>query len=263
MTEVLLYYLASIAVAVALVVGTALFLKKKKIKPRMLFVFLGSIISVIYFVVMMVLFFSTFNANSDQYFYSNGYVICIGLVYVFLLSLVRALLVNKTMFANERNDNAFSFLWGFGATPAVFMAFYMLIYTVILLVKWTTLGAGEFDPVSGSFWFADNYRYNPIVYPLAGHLYIMLAFFAVGVLILANGWLYKVLNERKMPAWLACLYAGGFALLESLAFIVFPFADGAYWKFAVVSGLCAIVAVVMTLFLPKEKKPADYTKQFE
>ena len=87
MRDVLVFYLLSVVLFAIGGAALSLFFKKRNIKPRLTFVFLGILFAVVYFVVLFVLFFSTFNVNSDQYFYTKTYTIGIGLAYIFILSI--------------------------------------------------------------------------------------------------------------------------------------------------------------------------------
>ena len=264
MAETLTFYLLSVLVLAIGIVGSLFFFKRKKIKFHPLFFFLGMIVSIVYFVLMFVLFFSTFNANSDQYFYGWGYVFCIGLAYVLILGVVRSLIIKATLFAKEYTGQGMSLVYGLGITPALFVGIYLFMMSIVVIFKSIRFGTPVMDAAEGYLVFGDNNIQNPLFYPLSAHLFIMLFLIAFLVMILANGWFYKAISQRNLPYKITVPFAILFAILETALILPLPFVGSiTYGGVALIGGISAGCAVLLATLLPKEKMPADYTKQFE
>lgn len=263
MVEVLIFYLCSTLAAIAAIFGGVLWFKKKEVDLHLKFFFLGIIVSVVYFTVLLVLFFSTFNATSDQYFNTGSFRVLIGFVYVFILCLVRSLIFRGTLFAREKREQGMSLSFGFGVGPALLLGIYLLMMAVVILYNGIVHSPVEWN-AEGYLLFADNTIIGMIFPMPAAHLYIMLAFIGYMAMVLANGWFYKQISQRVISPVIVVSFAIGLALLETGTILPIPFVDmGSYWGLSIIGTVAAILAITLVCFLPKEKKPMDYTKQFE
>ena len=263
MAEVLIFYFCSVIAAVGAVIGAFLWFKKKEIAIRPLFLFLGVIISVVYFAILLVLFFSTFNATSDQYFNTASFRGLIGFVYVFLLCIVRSLITRAALFAQEKREQGMSFAFGFGIGPALLLGIYLFMMAMAILYNGIAHSPVEWN-ADGYLLFADNTIIGMVFSTPAAHLYMMLALISYLPTILANGLFYKKISERVFSPVIVVGFAVGLALLETGAILPIPFINmNSYWGLAIIGVIVALLSIALVCFLPKEKKAKDYTKQFE
>lgn len=263
MFEVLALYLVSALLFVLGIVGVVLFFKKQTLKIKPLFVFLGLLFAILYFVVLFVLFFSTFNANSDQYFYNTTYVVGIGFAYVFILSIVRCLLIKSLFFNREYREQGLSFDLGFGVAPAAFVAVYLLLFFFVIAYNGIFNGPAVWSS-DGYFIFEDNTIINLLLPRASGALYVMIALVLYAAFVLIEGWFYKKVSEKNYKWIYSVIFPIIFALLETGMILPIPYVDmNAYWQLDIVSAVAVGLALLLVIRLPKEKSPAAYTKQFE
>ncbi len=263
MVEVLIFYFLGAIAAVCAIFGAGLWFKKRGVAIRPLYLFMGIIVSVVYFTVLLVLFFSTFNATSEQYFNTGSFRLVIGFVYVLLLCLIRSLIIRGTLFAQEKREQGMSLTFGFGLGPALLLGIYLFMMAVVILYNGIAHPPAEWN-ADGYLLFSNNTIIGMIFPTPASHLYIVLAFIGYLAMVLANGWFYKRVSEQVISPVIVVLYAGGLALLETSVILPIPFIEmDAYWALTIISVVAALIAITLVYFLPKEKNPADYTKQFE
>lgn len=263
MIEVLIFYFCSVLAAVGAIVGGFFWFKKKEIKIRPAFLFLGIIVSIIYFVILLILFFSTFNATSDQYFNTASFRILIGFVYVFALCITRSLILRGTVFVQEKREQGMSLAFGFGAGPALLLGIYLFMMAVVIIYNGIAHSPVEWNS-DGYLLFSNNTIIGMIFPTPAAHLYMMLTFVSYLPTILANGWFYKQVSRRAISPVIVVCIAVGLALLETGAILPIPFINmNSYWGLTIIGGVVSLLSIVLVSFLPREKKPADYTKQFE
>ena len=263
MLNVLVFYLLSVVRFAAAVVGLVVFFKKKQIKLRLSFLFLGIIAAILYFVLLFVLFFSTFNANSDQYFFTKTYVIGIGFSYVFVLSIVRCLLMKVAFFNKEYNEQGLSFTLGFGTAPALFIAIYLLLFFFVIAYNGIFNGPAVWN-AEGYFLFEDNTIINLLLPKASGAFYAMIALAFYAYFALIESWLYKKISQKIYKWVYFILFPIAFGLLETGMILPIPYVDmGSYWVLSILGGIAVGVAIVLVNLLPKEKAPVEYTRQFE
>lgn len=263
MLEVLIFYLASVLLFAIGLIGLVLFFKKQSIKTKPTFVFLGVLFAVLYFVVLFVLFFSTFNVNSDQYFFTNTYLIGIGFAYVFILSIVRCLAIKSLFFNREYREQGLSFDLGFGAAPAAFIAIYLLLFFFVIAYNGIFNGPAVWN-AEGYFLFEDNTIINLLLPKASGALYAMFSLVLYATFVVIEGWFYKKISEKNYKWVYSIVFPIVFALLETAMILPIPYIDmDAYWQLGIIAAVVVGAAIVLTILLPKEKVPAEYTRQFE
>lgn len=263
MHSVLIFYLLSVVLFAVGVAALAMFFKKRDIKLRLTFVFLGILFSVVYFVVLFVLFFSTFNANSDQYFFTKTYLVGIGLSYVFILSIVRCLLMKVVFFNKEYNEQGLSFTLGFGTAPALFIAIYLLLFFFVIAYNGLFNGPAVWN-TEGYFVFEDNTIINLLLPKASGALYAMIALIFYATFTLIESWLYKRISEKLYKWAYSILFPIAFALLETGMILPIPYINlNSYWQLSIISVVVVGMAILLVNLLPKEKAPQEYTRQFE
>ncbi len=263
MRDVLVFYLLSVVLFLFGGAALSLFFKKRNIKPRLTFVFLGILFAVVYFVVLFVLFFSTFNVNSDQYFYTKTYLIGIGLAYVFILSIVRCLLMKAVFFNKEYNEQGLSFAFGFGLAPALFIAIYLLLFFFVIAYNGMFNGPATWNS-EGYLIFADNTIINLLLPKASGVLYAMVALVFYGAFALIEAWFYKKICEKNYKWFYIFLFPIAFALLETAMILPIPYTNmNSYWQLSIIAAVVVGLSIVLVNLLPKEKVLPEYTKQFE
>ncbi len=263
MLNVLIFYLLSVVLFAIGAVGLVGFFKKRNVKLRLPFVFLGIILAVLYFVVLFVLFFSTFNANSDQYFFTKTYVLGIGFSYVFILSIVRCLLMKVAFFNKEYSEQGLSFTLGFGTAPALFIAIYLLLFFFVIAYNGLFNGPAVWN-AEGYFIFEDNTIINLLLPKASGAFYAMIALVFYAAFTLIESWFYKKISEKLYKWVYFILFPIAFALLETAMILPIPYIDmNSYWKLSIISAVVVGLAILLVNLLPKEKNPLEYTKQFE
>ena len=263
MLDVLIYYFLSVALLIAGLIGVCLFFKKKNIKVRLLFFFLGIIFAVVYFLILFALFFSTFNANNDQYFFSFSYLFWIGLAYVLILSLVRSLAIKGLFFSKEYKEQGLSFSFGFGAAPALLIGIYLLMFFFVIAYNGLFNGPAEWNN-EGYFIFADNTIINLLLPRASGAFFAMIALVIYSFFAVAVGWLYKKISEKLYNWTCFILIPIGLGLLETAMILPIPYINmNSYWQLSIIAAVVFGLAVLLISLLPKEKDPAAYTKQFE
>lgn len=263
MTGVLIYYLLSVILFVIAAVGLVAFFKKSNVAIRFPFLFFGVIAAVVYFVVLFVLFFSTFNANSDQYFYTKTYAVGIGLSYVFILSIVRCLIMKVAFFNKEYHSQGLSFTLGFGVTPALFIAIYLLLFFFVIAYNGLFNGPAVWN-AEGYFIFENNTIINLLLPQASGALYAMIALVFYATFVLIESWLYKKISEKLYKWTYSILFPIVFAFLETAMILPIPYINmNSYWKLSIIDGVVVGLAIVLIVLLPKEKTPMEYEKQFE
>ena len=263
MHSVLVFYLLSVVLFAIGGAALSFFFKKRAIKPRWTFAFLGILFAVLYFVVLFVLFFSTFNVNSDQYFFTKTYSIGIGLAYVFILSIVRCLIMKVVFFNKEYNEQGLSFAFGFGLAPALFIAIYLLLFFFVIAYNGLFNGPAVWNP-EGYLIFGDNTIINLLLPKASGALYAMVALVFYSTFALIEAWFYKKISEKNYKWIYIVLFPIGFALLETAMILPIPYTNmNSYWHLSIIAAVVVGLAIILVNLLPKEKVLPEYTKQFE
>lgn len=263
MHSVLIFYILSVVLFAVGAVSLAMFFKKRDIKLRLTFVFLGILFAIVYFVVLFVLFFSTFNANSDQYFFTKTYVLGIGFSYVFILSIVRCLLMKVVFFNKEYSEQGLSFTLGFGTAPALFIAIYLFLFFFVIAYNGFFNGPAVWN-AEGYFIFEDNTIINLLLPKASGAFYAMIALVFYAAFTLIESWLYKRISEKLYKWVYSILFPIAFALLETAMILPIPYIGmNSYWQLGIIGAVVVGLAILLVNLLPKEKAPQEYTKQFE
>lgn len=262
MTSILLCYIIGFLLCAAGLSALYLLLKKKLEKLRWGPFFIGVICAVAYFLIIMLLFRATF--RSDYYYNTVAFRTLVGFVFLALLALARFLLVKAVFFSRYKEEQGFSFCFGLGAAPVAFLGIYLLIMTLVVA------GNGIFNgpcvvESEGYLSFADNTIIS-VFRPAAGHVSFAVLFVALaGMFLISGGLLCRISIKRYHPA-VSVAWVIFMMVLEAVAILPLPFVSMyglSHWQLALIVCVAAIISAVLLIVMPKERKPANYTKQFE
>lgn len=263
MTEILLFYIAALLVCALGFAATFIFLKNKlQAKFRWGSFFIGVIAAVVYFLIILLLFKASF--SNDNYYNTAWFRALVGFVYVALLALARLMLVKGCCFNRYKEDQGYSFSFGFGCAPLAFLAIYCLIMIFVVGGNGIFNGPAVVEK-AGYLSFADNTIIS-VFRPAAGHLSFAILFLFVMIMVIASGHCMHRLCEQQFSLAISVGWVVMLVVLEALALVPVPFITMfrlAHWQLAVIAGFSAAVSVVLAFFMPQKQKPANYTKQFE
>lgn len=256
----LLWCYAIALLLIAAGVGGVFFLLKKKTRLGMFF--LGVITMVVFFFAVLLLFRLTF--NTDQYYNTPFFRTMVGFVFLALLNLLRILIVKSAFFSRYKEEEGFSFSFGFGAAPALFLGVYLLIMLPVVgfngLFNGPCLVAEE-----GYLTFADN-TIITVFRPAAGHISFALAFLLFALMSLFTGSLLRKLCQEKIRTGVAVGWTVFAVVLESLVILPLPFYAMyglSHWQLTVWTAVLAVIHGLLVAFIPKIREDATYSKQFE
>jgi hypothetical protein len=266
----LFYFLSMVALAGAVWGGIRLF-KKKEIRLKIGAMLLGGGISVVYLLILFLLYWSTFNANIDGYFFTNStannvlVIFLIGSAYVFVLSLVRSLILNAVYFSAKKRDAGFSFDFGFAAAPAMLIGILYFFNFCVKIYYAIFNGPAVWNIDEERFIFGNNIALSPALYTdPAKHFYIMIALIAFFAILLSGAFIFEGIAKKEYKTIWASVGAGAVLLFESLFIASIPWCDFFGWLLiAVLSIIVAAGAVAIAHYLPRKKEQLGYTKQFE
>lgn len=263
MTDVLLCYLAALAICAG-AFWSLLLLMKRGLHGRLRLggFFGGMLFAIAFFLVMMLLFQGTF--RTEQYYNTVIFRGVVGFVYLVLLCFARFLLVRLAFFGREREEQGSSFCMGFGCAPGAFLAAYLLIMGLVL--AWNGLFNGPaIVEDNGLLGFADNTMIS-VFRPAAGHISFAFLFAFFALMGLSSGWFLQKITSRDYPTGVTVGWLVLLLVLESAAILPVPFIQMfqlTHWQPALIAGLCAAAHFVLVRFMPGEQKTVNYTKQFE
>ncbi len=263
MTEILLCYIVSLAVIAAGFAAFLVYFKRgAKIRLQAGSVLIGILSAVLYFALLVLLFMATF--STDYYYNTVFFRSLVGFVFIALLCLARLLLTRSVFFNRDKDSQGLSFCFGFGAAPAVLLAVYLLIIT--LVVAFNGLFNGPCVVEEGEYLsFADNTIIS-VFRPAAGHISFALLAVFYAVITTASGFVLRKFSARPYGIFVTVLWVVLMILLETVAVFPVPFISMFqldHWQLPLIGAIAAAGSATLARFMPKEKKPADYTKQFE
>lgn len=263
MTEVLLCYIIGFFLCAAGLTGLFFLLKKRMdIKVRWGTFFIGFISAVVYFLIIMLLFRATF--RSDYYYNTTLFRTLVGFVFLALLAVARLLLVKAVFFTRYKEEQGFSFSFGFGAAPLAFLGLYLLIMSLVVA------GNGIFNGPcivenEGYLSFADNTIIS-VFRPAAGHVSFAVLFVALAAMFLLSSALLRRISEKRYHPAVSVSWVIFMVVLEAIAILPIPFIAMyglSHWQLALIACAAAAISALLLIVMPKEQKPANYIKQFE
>lgn len=263
MTSLLLCYAAALLLLFAGFFGIFYFLKKAvKIKPHWGMFFLGIIIAVVTAAAVVLLWRVTF--RTDNYYNTALFRTLVGFVYLALLCFLRILIVRNAAFANYREDMGYSFCFGFGAAPGLFLGVYLLI--MLPVVGFNGLFNGPcIVAEEGYLTFEDN-TIITVFRPAAGHISFALAFLFFAVMTVGTGIILHKATHRLLHRGVPTAWTIFAIVIEAAAILPLPF-FGMYglqhWALAVMEGVLGAAMILLAFLMPDIKEAATYTKQFE
>ena len=263
MIEILLCYIFAFLVCIAGLAGIYLFLKKKlQVKLHWGALSIGVITAVVYFFIIMLLFQATF--RTEYYYNTPFFRSMVGGLFLALLALTRYMLVKVICFNRYKEDLGYSFSFGFGAAPAVFLAIYLLIMALVIAGNGIFNGPCVIEE-EGYLSFADNTIIS-VFRPAAGHISFAVMFVLLPVMMLLSAHLLWRISEKKYNAAVSVVWVILFSLLETIAILPIPFINMyalKHWQLLLIVAVTTAIGVILLKFMPKEKKPSNYIKQFE
>ena len=263
MTALLWYYFAAILLLAAGFTGLYLYFKKKqKTKIHWGMFFLGIIVAVAVFLIILLLFRLTFK---PEYYYNTPFFrTLVGFVFLALLALLRMLIVRSALYNRYKEAQGDSFCFGFGAAPGLFLGIYLLI--MLPVVGFNGLFNGPCQVAEeGYLTFADN-TIITVFRPAAGHLSFAAAFLSFAILTVAAGGFLRKISTQPYRTGVMVLWTVFAIALESAAILPLPFFAMyglKHWQFAIWSVVLAAIQIALVRFFPKIQEESTYTKQFE
>ncbi len=263
MSLVLWCYLAALAICAAAFAALYIFQRKiQKIKLHTGFFFGGLLFSIAYFVGIMALFRMTF--TSQDYYNTIAFRTMVGMVFLAILCFIRFLILKIFFFNHDRNEQGFSFSFGFGIAPSAFLAAYLLIMLIVVAFNGLFNGPCIVEE-NGCLSFADNTIIS-IFRPVSGHLsFAFLFLLFCGISYAFSLFIEKICARNYSPVivvvWLILLL-----LPESVLVLVVPFMkmySFEHWHLLIIAFFCALASFLLVKFIPLEQKPESYTQQFE
>ena len=212
--------------------------------------------------IIVILFRVTF--GTDTYYDTPLFRVLVGMVYVVLTALLRFLLVKGIFFNRYKEEQGYSFVWGFGSTPAIFLGLYLLIMTFVVAVNGIFNGPCIVES-EGYLSFADNTIIS-VFQPTAGHISFAVLFLAFSVLHLASAYLMNKLSVRPYNLSIIIFWPIMLLVLEGIALLPIPFIamfQMSHWQVALVGVIAAAISVALVIFMPRDNRPVEYIKQFE
>ena len=265
MTLAIICYLATALIIGATFYGLRLFMKKfLTTKWNAAAFFGGMILSVVYFVGMVLLLGVTIGKSSNiQYYNTGSFKTLVGLGFMLLFGIARYLII-KLPFYNRHHESAgASFCFGLGMAPAAFIGIYCLIMTAGLAYN------GIFNGPcvqSGDQLIFSNVTQITVFAPLEGHITFGLFSTAYGFFNLIFAWFIHKLTKDKYRVSISGTFGFILMLLDALMVLTVPF-FGLYglehWQMPIIGAVCVAIGYALVRWMPKKQKKESYIKQFD
>ena len=241
----------------------AVFIFFRKKKKSMLSFLIGFFSFVLYFVLLMALFHFTF--KTPAYYNTPVFRVLIGIVFVFIVTLLRFWILKIAYFDRSNENQAESFFAGFGAAPAAGLGVY--VFVMLLLITAHALFNGPaIVEQSGVLSFRDNTVIS-VFLPVTGHISFAFTFLFYRYLLASSGTIERKLLTGKHPIRVAVLWTVFSCVLESVCVVCIPFMkllSIRHWHLALIVGFCAGLNYLLARFYPSaNEKTSNYEKQFE
>ena len=261
MASVLLVYLAAVLIGALSLFAIWSFLKKNKgIRIRRGLVAAGVVVSIVYYILELLLFTSTFGDNID-YYNTLTFRVVVGFLFLAMFCLVRIIITKKVFFNVRLKEQGLSFYMGFAGTWSALFTVYLFVMTLVLAYYGLFVGVETFD--------AERLVFNDgtaiaVFRPLIGHISFAVFFASLGVIGMASGAFLAKIAEKKVRPFFSAVWIILLMILESVAIQMALYINAIpHWGVAANSVIMAALSVLLVRFVPTSKAPEEYTKQFE
>ncbi len=261
MASVLLVYLAAVLLGVLGLIGLWQFLKRiKKVRIRWGFLVVGLVVSVLYYVLELLLFTSTFGDNIE-YYNTLTFRIVVGFLFLAFFCLARLIITKKVFFDRRLHQNGLSFCYGFAGAWSALFTLYLFVMTLVLAYYGIFVGLEADD--AGRMIFNDGTAIS-VFRPLIGHLSFAVFFVSLAVIGVASGAFLAKIVEKKVRPVISAIWIVLLMLFESIAIQMVLYINAIpHWGIAINSVVMALLSVLLVRFVPIPKDAEPYTMQFE
>jgi len=261
MASVLLIYFAVALLGALGLFGIWYYLKNvKKVHIYRGLLLVGFVVSIVYYVLELLLFTSTFGDNID-YYNTLTFRVVVGFLFLVFFCLVRVIITKKVFFNARLKAHGLSFYFGFAGAWAALFALYLFVLALVLSYYGIFVGL---ESVTDEYLaFSDGTKIM-VFRPLIGHLSFGVFFVALGVIGMASASLLAKLAEKRVRPFFALVWVILLMILETATIQTALYINAIpHWAIALNSAVMAVFCVLLVRFIPLSDKAEEYTKQFE